>query len=810
MKSVENLKESYKNLKKENYTFSDYLNDECYDLILESELFDEKWYANSYNDVKKNNLDLLDHYINLGVDEGCKPNAYFDSEWYLKRYMDVKTANINPFLHYILYGKDEGRFYSLSDSLFNSSKFRSSIQVTNILQALNKKISIIIPIYNAFEDTKACIESVFKNTKGNYELILINDNSPDSRIKPLLDKFSEKDNVKVIHNKVNQGFVKNVNIGINESKYDVILLNSDTIVTKKWLQKLICLAYSKENIGTVTPVSNNAGAFSVPEVGKENIIPQGLDINTVGNIIEKSSKRVYMSAPTGNGFCMLIKRDTINSVGLFDEINFGKGYCEENDFCMRAIEKGWINLIDDTTYIFHKKGVSFSEKREKLIKEHRKILDNKHPTYTKDVREFLKSKEIFDIQNNAKIGLEEYKSDKLDKKRILYVIHQATGGTPKTNRDLMSYVENTHDCFLLVSNAHTISLYHFKNNEFHTIEKWNLKSSWLAEKFYIEEFRDIYYNVLTKYSMDLVHIRHLMYHTFDIFEVADKLEIPIVLSFHDFYFICLSYNLLDGENVYCNGECTNTTNNCHIPMKNITNVLDMKYFVKEWRENINNILDCANYFVTTSNIVREIFAKTYPLMDLENFSVIEHGRNFEKIKNDIFEIPTLNKPIKILFIGNINTQKGSEIIKELYELDNKSHLEIHFLGNTINELKSIGIHHGQYDRDDIVREIEKIKPSFIGIFSIWSETYCHTLSEAWACGIPVLTTKIGVLEDRLSKSDAGWFIDHNSMEKTYDLILNIAKDEEEYLLKQKNAANISFKSIEEMSEEYLNIYKKLL
>ena len=238
MKSIKNLKEDYAHLEKENYSFADYLNDKCFELILESGLFDEKWYADSYEDVEKNNFNLLNHYINLGVDEGCKPTAYFDSEWYLNRYDDVKSANINPFLHYILYGKDEGRFYSLSDSLFNSFKFRSKIQVTNILPALNRKVSIIIPIYNAFEDTKACIESVLENTKGNYELILINDNSPDSRIKPLLDRYGKKNNIKVIHNKINNGFVKNVNIGITESNQDVILLNSDTIVTKKMVTKI--------------------------------------------------------------------------------------------------------------------------------------------------------------------------------------------------------------------------------------------------------------------------------------------------------------------------------------------------------------------------------------------------------------------------------------------------------------------------------------------------------------------------------------------------------------------------------------------
>ena len=810
MKPIDYLKKDYANGNNKEYSFNEFLKKNYYKIIYESNLFDNNWYEKNYPDVSNIGLDFIEHYIEMGAEENCKPNAFFDSEWYLNFYHDVKDSKLNPFIHYILYGQYEKRFTSFSDYLFSKSNFRKEIQINKIFKALSKNISIIIPIYNAFEDTKMCIESVLENTSGNYELILINDNSSDNRIEPLLANFSKLDNVKVITNKSNNGFVKNVNIGMNSSVNDVILLNSDTIVTKKWLQKLVALAYSKENIGTVTPVSNNAGAFSVPKINEENKIPDNLNIQSVGNIIEKSSKRVFMSAPTGNGFCMFIKRDTINSVGLFDEDNFGKGYCEENDFCMRAINKGWINVIDDTTYIYHKKGVSFSEKREKLIKKHRKILDKKHPTYTADVRSFLKSNEIQNVQKNADEGLNNFNSLKLDKKRILYVIHKATGGTPQTNKDLMSVVQGEYDCYLLTSDGSELILYHFLNGNLITLEKWNLNVKWYAEKFFIPEFKEVYYNILTKYSIDLIHIRHLIFHTFDLPYIADKLEIPVILSFHDFYFVCLSYNLIDGADNYCAGECTNSDNNCHIPMNNITQIDNMNNFVPTWRKEINGIFGKINHFITTSDVVRDIFYKTYPTMDLELFSVIEHGRDFHKTDKTLFEVPSTDKPIKILFIGNINKQKGSEIIKELNELDKDSKLELHFLGKTISTLKNIGIHHGEYARDELSKEIQKIKPSFIGIFSIWSETYCHTLSEAWANGIPVLSTKIGVLEERMERHDGGWFIDHNSMENTYNLILDIANNQNEYLSKLDSVEKISFKSILEMGDDYLNIYKTFI
>ena len=78
-----------------------------------------------------------------------------------------------------------------------------------------KSVDIIIPIYNAYEDLVICLDSIYKNTDLNKNrLILINDNSPDPRIKEILDKQIKK-NVIVIHNEVNKGFSNNINIGNN-------------------------------------------------------------------------------------------------------------------------------------------------------------------------------------------------------------------------------------------------------------------------------------------------------------------------------------------------------------------------------------------------------------------------------------------------------------------------------------------------------------------------------------------------------------------------------------------------------------------
>lgn len=209
-------------------------------------------------------------------------------------------------------------------------------------------VDIIVPIYNAFEDLRICLDSIYKNTdlQGN-RLILINDNSPDERIKPYLDKQSETHgNVIVIHNGSNKGFSANINLGMAQSRdHDVILLNSDTVVTRNWVEKMTACAYSDPAVGTVTPVSNNATLCSVPLFCEENKLPEGLGIEKAAELVERCSFRDYPDITVAHGFCMLVKREVIETIGNFDAETFGRGYGEENDFCNRAEQAGYKHVM---------------------------------------------------------------------------------------------------------------------------------------------------------------------------------------------------------------------------------------------------------------------------------------------------------------------------------------------------------------------------------------------------------------------------------------------------------------------------------
>lgn len=395
--------------------------------------------------------------------------------------------------------------------------------------------------------------------------------------------------------------------------------------------------------------------------------------------------------------------------------------------------------------------------------------------------------------------------------KILFVLHSGSGGTPKTVFDLVNNIYKQYDCYLLTSDKYKMNLYCFDCNEFKIIETVNLVSEWKIEKFFIDEYYDIYLKFLIKYNFDIVHIHHLIFHTFDLPKLCNELQIHVILSIHDLYYICPAYTLLDGEYIYCEGKCSNSNSNknCYIPMENMTGIDCMKNFVNKWRQCVNKMFSYIDVFIVPSNFIKNIVNEFYSLSDSQ-FKLIEHGIDYDSSKKQLFEVPDKNTPTKILFLGNLYLQKGYPLIKELYEIDEDKNLEFHFLGFTPKELSGIGVNHGIYQYDELYDKIKKIKPSFIGIFTLTGESYCYTLSEAWSFGIPVLVSELGALKERISDNGGGWFIDIADMHNSYEKILSIIKNPNEYKSKQQEIKDILLTSTETMSEEYMGVYLNLI
>ena len=401
-------------------------------------------------------------------------------------------------------------------------------------------------------------------------------------------------------------------------------------------------------------------------------------------------------------------------------------------------------------------------------------------------------------------------------KRILYVLHSGmAGGSFFTTKDLMNHFGEENTIYLLSGEKNSLRFYEYSNNDFKLIKEYprhyivnnseNKNMEWSCKEFHDSWLTYIYFTILKKYDIDLVHIMHLINHSFDLPQLAKKFNIPVILSIHDFYFLCPFYTLLDENKKYCGGVCKDNDKNCYVPMDSLSDI-NSKEFIDEWRENTLKMFQYVDVFISTSDIIKELFLSIYPSINSETFKIIEHGRDLAKIEETCYEVPAKNEPIKILcFANHLNEMKGSEVIKNIKKEDENNLIEFHFLGNCYG-IDDCGINHGRFERQDFPNKVKEIKPSFVGIFSIWPETYCYAITESWICGIPILGSNIGVVEDRVSKNNGGWIIDIHDPKKSYNQIIEISNNQKEYLEVINNIKRMNFKSTKEMSEEYKEIY----
>ena len=154
----------------------------------------------------------------------------------------------------------------------------------------------------------------------------------------------------------------------------MVLLNSDTIVTPGWLDRMLACASSNPKYGIVGPLANAASYQSIPDVvaggdWAENPLPEHVSVAQMGELVAQNSRRLYPQVKFLNGFCLMIRRQVIEQVGIFDEENFGVGYGEENDYCLRTRLAGWQLAIADDAYIYHAQSRSYNHERRKKLSE---------------------------------------------------------------------------------------------------------------------------------------------------------------------------------------------------------------------------------------------------------------------------------------------------------------------------------------------------------------------------------------------------------------------------------------------------------
>ncbi|WP_308642529.1 glycosyltransferase [Paenibacillus nuruki] len=684
-----------------------------------------------------------------------------------------------------------------------------------------------MPVYNAREELEECVASLLRHTDlENNRIIIIDDKSPDPSVNEYLMSMEKHKNIIVLQNENNLGFVGTVNKGMRYSLNDVVLLNSDTVVTKRWMEKLREVAYSDTSIATVTPLTNNGSICSIPLFLEDNPIPDGYTVDSFAYFVEKISLKLYPEVPTAVGFCMYIKRSVIEEIGFFDDETFGKGYAEENDFCCRVIEHGYRNVIDDHTFIYHKGSMSFQGEKLNLLNKNLKILNERYPYYDKNVHDFIVRNPLKSIHNNVQLRLPHFFNQCKTKGNILYVLHnffdenytQPIGGTEYHVKDIVTELKEYY-AFILVTNGTEIVLKQYLEGEFVAKYHFPLRDPISIQHFHHQEYSDLIEKILNTFDISLVHIHHLIRHSFDIPHVAAQNNIPVLFTLHDYYLFTPGVNLLDENNEYIYKD----ENSDEVADQKISESLRKTYgfnteFIKKWREKVEEMIEKVDFFLTPCTFTKQFFESRYSSIE-GKISAIPHGVTIESnltgsripyVKSEKTEIKEWN----IGFLGGLAPNKGSNIIYELITKYRKNNVKWHLVGglgdhrlNILNQNNVIK--YGEYKREELSNILENLDLDLVCLLSPWPETFSYTLSEAWLHDIPALVTPMGALKERVIDVDGGWITDSVELQDIINKLTEVMNsDISEWNTIKDNIKNHRFKTKKEMAQQYIEIYNE--
>lgn len=274
------------------------------------------------------------------------------------------------------------------------------------------KVAIIILNWNGWNDTIECLESLYQITYPNYDVVLVDNGSEEKSIlnikkycegtlevksdffsydpsnKPIeiisytkeevesgswkeekADSLLPKRKIRLIENKYNYGFAAGNNIGImyalkNLSPNYILLLNNDTVVDRKFLEKLVFIGETEENVGIVGPnvyyYNFNSRKDIIWSAGGTISMWTGRRITRKYRKVDKTEESKSSHVDFISGAALLIKKEVVSKIGLLDSDYFT--YTEDVDWCYRTKRSRYEIVHVPSSKVWHK--VSMSTKGE--------------------------------------------------------------------------------------------------------------------------------------------------------------------------------------------------------------------------------------------------------------------------------------------------------------------------------------------------------------------------------------------------------------------------------------------------------------
>ena len=738
-----------------------------------SVLFDADWYLERYPDVARAGFDPLDHFIRNGVAAGLDPNPYFDSAWYRAQYPDVGGTGIPPLLHYVRSGAEELRnphprfdaawyarqhpeaagnplLFHLRAGAERGYLTEKPVDPADWLPARASPLpvprsvaaSVVIPVYRGLEQTRRCLFSVLADdARLPGEVIVIDDASPEPELSAWLDALAEAGRIRLIRHPRNLGFVAAANRGIREAgRADVILLNSDTEVPRGWTRRLAAHAYAGPRIASVSPFSNRATICSYPTMRNGGGPPAfGLGTAELDAAAQEANPGRGVDLPTTVGFCMYVRRAALDEAGGFDEARFGRGYGEENDFCMRAARRGWKHRLACDVFVYHEGETSFGPDAPELARA-QDVLRALYSDYPRAVAQHVAD----DPAASARFALTLALFRRSGLPCLLLVSHRLGGGVGPHVDELVARLSGTANVLLLCGNAYGVAL--------------SVPALTGHPELTIASDRlDDLAGFLAAVPVARAHIHHTMDVDFDLHLLLRRLRVRFDATLHDWFALCPQVTMQPHPDArFCSEPGPATCNACiaTFPSHGAAEILS-------WRARHAWLFREAERVFCPSEDSRARLLRFHP----EARAVLAPH---ESVPAGAWTIarppaPRGDAPLRVAMLGVLAGHKGAAAAIALAETADPAEVALHLIGAPETALPPLAARRiactGAYHDAILPALIARHRPHVLWFPARWPETYSYTLSAAIGSGLPIVASRIGALPERLAGRPLTWLCD---------------------------------------------------
>ncbi|SFD68793.1 glycosyltransferase family protein [Roseivivax sediminis] len=345
------------------------------------------------------------------------------------------------------------------------------------------------------------------------------------------------------------------------------------------------------------------------------------------------------------------------------------------------------------------------------------------------------------------------------RQKILFVVHNirgdnAFGGLELHQEIVARYLSANYDIYFFWAHpsekGRDVVLL---DKDYNTLDSRETPVSDTSVLLQHNAFERFFSEMLQKYDIDLTHFFHFREVPPSLAAVSRALGVPYTVSLHDYYMIFRNFTLADGDGNFM-GEKIDCLNEMERLTAKIWDVSPGAYMRRH--SVFFSVLQGAETIIHISDAGRKIFETAFPGLEDHPSVRIHHAplpsANYKVFRSGAKRRPLTSEPSFVL-LGNMAAHKGGPyLIKALEALKEfKGHLHFHGSMNKDIETRvkrAVGdraTFHGRYAPGSL----DLTAYDFSLHLSTWPETYCQTLSEAWAMGVVPIVTDIGALGERV-------------------------------------------------------------